>query len=241
VIVLSSDLDWAPAWMSIALAERIEQAGLVATFFTTHACPSLPRLRAGGHEIGLHPNHLPGSSHGASADEVLDHLLAIAPGALGIRAHALVRSTPLLVRYGERGMRYEGSDLMDGQPGIVPHRHWNGVVRLPIFWEDDVAALHGRGFRLSELAMDGPGLRVFSVHPVHFVLNTADPSPYLRLKQRLAARGRTMGDADPDDVAACRNHGGRGAQDLLDELLHWLQAHPSLAAGRMIDIALHTA
>jgi hypothetical protein len=240
VILLTSDLDWAPAWMTQALAAAIEAAGFRATFFTTHACASLPHLRAAGHEVGIHPNHLPGSSHGADPASVLDHLAGFASDARGVRAHALVRSTPLLLLYGQRGFVYEGSDLMDDQPGLRPHVHWNGVVRLPVFFEDDVHAMHGRSFRLADLAMAGDGLRVFSVHPVHFVLNTRDLGEYQALKSRLAGAGRGMGDADPDDVAAVRNRSGRGTADLLDELLTALAAAPHRFGGRMIDVALQT-
>ncbi len=237
MIVFSSDLDWAPAWMTTGLAGRIEAAGFTATFFVTHACASLPGLRTAGHELAWHPNHLAGSSHGPTPDIVLDHLGTFVPEARGVRAHALVRSTPLLLLYGRRGLEYEGSDLMDGQPGLRPHVMWNGVVRLPVFWEDDVAALCQQQFRLTDLSMKEPGLRVFSFHPVHVALNSVDLGAYEALKNLLLASGRSMADAEPGDIAQVANRSRRGTADLLDELLLWVAERPSRWGGRMIDVA----
>ena len=65
VICLSFDQDWAPPWASLAILDRLERAGLEATFFVTHDGPAVARLRASELvELAWHPNFLPGSSHG---------------------------------------------------------------------------------------------------------------------------------------------------------------------------------
>jgi len=235
--VLTSDLDWAPAWATLALARRVTTAGCSITLFVTHHGPELELLRAmPGVELGWHPNFHPGSDHGATPDAVLDTLSEWVPEAVGLRSHGLVRSTALLENYATRGLQYEASDLMHRHPGLRPMRAWNGVVRLPIFFEDDVQAMHGRPFSLEDLPLEGPGLRVFDFHPIHVALNTADLSGYRSFKADCAARGIAMSEASEEDVARFREP-GPGASDLLDEVLSLLASDPDRRGGTLAEVA----
>ncbi len=238
MLVLTADQDWAPPWATLELCQRWAEAGLPGTLFVTHPCPSLTILRAEAQvELGWHPNFASGSSQGASEPEVLDFLERIVPRAAGARAHGLLVSTALMIEYGRRGLIYEGSYLLAGAPGLTPTVAWNGVVRLPIFWEDDVQMLAGRPLRLDAIELDRPGLKVFSFHPAHVALNSHDLGAYQRLKAHLAERGRSLWEATPADFDRCADRGPRGAADLLDELLGWLAARPDRSAGTMRQVA----
>jgi hypothetical protein len=238
VIVLTADQDWAPAWATTELCQKWVEAGQHGTLFVTHQCASLASLRAAGAvELGWHPNFRSGSTHGATEAEVLGTLARLVPEAAGVRAHGLMTSTRLASEYARRGLIYESSYLLEGAAGLAPVVNWDGLVRLPIYWEDDVHMLHEKIFRLDKPGLERPGLKVFNFHPVHVALNSGSPHGYERLKALLERTGRPMAEATPEDRDACRGPGLRGVRDLLDDLLEWLSRHPERGADTMCQIA----
>ena len=238
MICLSFDQDWAPAWATLAVLERLESAGVPGTFFCTNECPSLARLRASALvELGWHPNFLPGSSHGASFEEVLDAMEALVPGARGARAHALMRGTPLLLAYRDRGLVYDASDIHDGVSGLEPFVSWTGLVRLPIFFEDDVHLQRGLPCRIENLDLGSVGLKVFNLHPVLVALNASSPEAYEALKKDLAHRGVPLADAREEDFARHRQDRQPGVADLFDAVLEHLSQRPERRGGTLGEVA----
>ena len=236
MIALSFDLDWAPAWATLRVARTLAEAGLTGTFFVTHACESLPELRAAGFELGWHPSYLPGSSHGSGVNEVLDTCAALVPEAVGVRAHGLVRGTPYLLAYRARGLRYEASDLLDGEHGLGIHRSFTGLACVPTFFEDDVHLERGLPMSLAALGLDRPGLKVFDFHPVLLALNCADLGRYRDAKAALARAGRPLSEATEADLAPHTQHGLPGDWDLFLALVAALRAHPERRAGTLAEL-----
>jgi hypothetical protein len=222
MIAFTFDQDWAPDWAVEDLLAALDSAGLCGTLFVTHDSPILDHLRQHPNriELAIHPNYLPGSSQGGTTDEILNTLHKWVPEAKGVRAHCLIRSTPLLLAYGHRGFTYEASDLMDGQPGLTPMRMWNGVVRIPIYFEDDVHLMRGRDCAQLRGQGGGPGLRVFSFHPVLLALNCATLASYQSLKQSLGARGIPLTSATREHFAEFEQTDVPGLRDLFLSLLH---------------------
>ena len=234
MIYLSFDQDWAPAWATRALTDRLRAAGLQGTLFVTHSCPSLASIRAAGHvELGWHPNFLPGSSHGATVDQVLDTMANLVPDAVGARAHTLMRGTPLLEAYKARGIRYDAADIFDGRSHLEAFTSWTGVIRLPIWFEDDVHLQRGLPCTLDALALDAPGMKVCTFHPVLVALNAADLQGYATLKADLAARGVPLTEANEADVAPHRERDRPGVEDLFIALVNWLETHPDRHGGQL--------
>ena len=234
VIYLTFDQDWAPDWATLAIHDRLLARGLEGTLFVTHPCPSLQALReSGSFELAWHPNYQPGSSHGDDVGSVLDTMAQLVPDAKGVRAHALVRSTPLLLEYGRRGLLYEASDLLFGWTNIHPIVAWNNVVRLPIFWEDDVHLCHELLCELNASDLEAPGLRIFNFHPILVALNAADLGGYEALKTDLAKRGKTLTNATEGDIEQFRETNRPGINDFLDELLALLGEHPHKAGSTL--------
>jgi hypothetical protein len=232
VLYLSFDQDWAPEWATRALTEALAEAGLEGTLFVTHDCPSLATLRASGHiELGWHPNFLPGSSHGDTVEQVLDTMAGWVPEAVGARAHTLMRGTPLLMAYRERGLRYDAADIFDGRAGLTPFESWTGVLRLPIWFEDDVHLERGLGCDVSQLALEAPGLKICTFHPVLVALNASDLSSYRDLKGDLAQRGIGLTEATRGDFARHHQDLKPGVGDLFNALITWLTAHPASQGG----------
>lgn len=238
-IYLTFDQDWAPAWATQDLAHRLERAGRSATLFITQPCAAVSEAAERGvFELGWHPNYLPGSSHGDSMATVLDTLAGWVPEATGVRAHSLIRGTPYLLEYGTRGLSYDTSDLLFLMPGIRPGWCWNGVVKLPIYWEDDVHLRHGLPIGLDTVPLGQPGLKVFNLHPVLLSLNSSDFEGYEALKRHLSGQGTPLTEASREDFAPFVSR-EKGVSDLLDELLGYLADHPDEAGGRLGDLAQH--
>ena len=66
---------------------------------------------------------------------------------------------------------------------LQPFRVWNGVVRVPHGFEDDLFLLStetkSAGFKNHmKMLLQHGGARVFDFHPIHVYLNTADIARY---------------------------------------------------------------
>jgi hypothetical protein len=184
------DIDWAPDTAIHAAADVLERAGCRATWFVTHRSPALERLRSRPDlfELGIHPNFLPGSSHGSDPEGVLDHVLGIAPEARSVRAHSAAQSGPILKairRFPQ--IRLDCSVMFPGLAGVAPVPYGDGVQmlwRVPNFWSDDYEA----EMRAPSWALDErfavPGVKVLVFHPIHVALNTGGIDGYAELKAR---------------------------------------------------------
>ena len=161
----------------------------------------------------------------------------LVPEARGVRSHCLVRSTPLLLRYGELGLAYEASDLLFRISNIQPMVAWNGMARLPIFWEDDVHLRHELSLEPEQRIWAGPGLKIFNFHPILIALNAAGFDRYEALKAHLSDRGIGLTDATPADVEAFRETGELGVSDYFDALLDYLVGSPGQVGGNLAALA----
>jgi hypothetical protein len=206
------DLDWAPDHVLDDTRQLLGEAGLPVTIFATHSSAGVDRLRGLPRcEMGIHPNFL---------DEQFElaRLLADFAGTTGVRCHALYYTSRLLPLFHRHGIRYFSNDLMFLQPHLAPYYDWSGLVRLPIYWEDDVHCEYFDGaFGLEVLRLGQPGLKVFNFHPVHLYLNTAQPEDYQAAKTDLA-----------DPVAARRHQRpGLGVRTLFLQLVRHLGGRSS--------------
>jgi Polysaccharide deacetylase len=221
--VITFDIDWAPDFMIDAVASLVNAKGVRATWFVTHACAAVERLRENSDlfELGIHPNFLPGSTHGHTPMEVLSHLLAIVPEAISVRSHAVVQSSPILE------LMINRTPLMVDSTLFLPHvshihpieyEHFGGVLlRIPFFWSDDYEV--GKKPPQWDLMpyLEVEGLKVFDFHPIHVYLNSDDERPYQKLKQERVS----LNEITPQ-MASPYIQNGRGAQTLLMNLLDYL-------------------
>ncbi|MCA9666960.1 MAG: hypothetical protein KC503_15280, partial [Myxococcales bacterium] len=137
-ICFTFDIDWAPEFMIDELRTLLAEHALPATVFCTHESDATRRLLALDHvEHGLHPNFLVAREEA----QVLDDLRGLYPGARVARNHALYYHSRLLALLHRAGIEAFSNTLMFLEPGLHPHYDWSGLVRLPIFWEDDVHAV----------------------------------------------------------------------------------------------------
>ena len=211
--VLTLDLDWAPDEAIDAVGALLVERGVPATWLVTHSSPAVERLRDHPElfELGVHPNFLPGSTHGATVDQVLDHCVELVPDAVSMRTHALVQSTPILAEVLERtAIRVDLSLFLPQAENVAPVEYrWRGrsLVRIPYVWEDDVELENGTLDSGVASILAAPGLKVFDFHPVHVFLNSTSMDAYRRVSGTL-----------PDAELAPHVQDGRGIGTLFREV-----------------------
>ena len=221
-ICFSFDLDWAPEPLLDELGQLLDTYRLRATIFCTHKSPAVERLVARPCcETGIHPNFV-----GASQPEqaVIAELTALFPSAHGVRNHRLYYHSGLLGLLRRAGLTYLSNDLQFLQPGLAAHYDWGGLARLPIYWEDDVHCLYfDDNFTLDALALDTPGLKVLSFHPVHLWLNTRDMAGYEQVKAQVK-RGEQLERL---------RLAGRGIRTLFEQVARQASAFPLVTLGEL--------
>ena len=220
-VVITVDVDWASDPAIDEVARQLLAAGVRSTWFVTHASPAIDRLRGRPDlfELALHPNFLPGSTHGSDAEEVIAHCRRLVPEARAVRTHGLAQSSLLINRLTELAFAADLSIFLPHHPGVVPLDHWHAgrrLVRLPYIWEDDVEGERPEPVWDVTALLSRPGLHVLDFHPIHVCLNDPGPTAYRRLKQRCPK----IGDATAADIADFRRDGIGPASMLRSAIAH---------------------
>ena len=177
-LFLTIDIDWACDAVIHYCIDAVEAANVEATWFITHDTPTLTRLRANTKfELGIHPNFNPllQGSHekGKNAEDVLTSMLEIVPEAVSIRSHSMTQSSQLLNLFEKHRLKFDSNHFIPHEANIAlaPWRHWNGMIKAPYFWEDDVECL-GNWRATPANLIQKKGLKIFDFHPIHVFLNT---------------------------------------------------------------------
>lgn len=188
-LFLTFDIDWACDEVLADTIDMVEAVDVAATWFVTHDTPLLKRLRANPKfELGIHPNFnfLLGSDarNGGSAGEVVNRLLAIVPEAKSVRSHSMAQSSNILQIFIENGFTHDANHFIPEQAEIElrPWQLWNDLIKVPYFWEDDVACIYTKNTPIKDLTKRS-GLKVFDFHPIHVFLNTENLDRYERTRE----------------------------------------------------------
>lgn len=229
MIALTLDIDWAPDFVIDTVAARLVDRGVRATWFVTHSSPAVDRLRLYPElfELGIHPNFLPGSTHGDTPEAVLDYCLSLVPGATSVRTHALAQSTILMDMLSRRGLQTDLSIFLPRNPYLHPVESWfpgRMLLRVPYNWADDFEMNHPTPIwhlqslieACSSPVFASPHL-IFDFHPIHIFLNSANLEPYQNLKQAVPR----LAEASPDEVQPFVQQ-GEGTDTMFSELIDYL-------------------
>ena len=188
--IITLDIDWAPDWMIEYVANILIEKGVKATWFITHASPAIEVIqqRSDIFESGIHPNCMPGSTHGSNEDEVLRHVKKLVPDAISMRTHGLYQSTRFLAKAAvDHGISVDVSLFLPKTSNLVEHRlNWQDarLWRIPYFWEDDIEMFEDDPiWAMSDPRLQVPGLKVFDFHPTYLCLNTDTFNVYEKLKK----------------------------------------------------------
>ncbi len=194
--VITLDIDWAPDYAIDFAASLLIETQVRATWFVTHDSPAVRRLRQHPHlfELGIHPNFLPGTTHGKTESEILSHCMEFAPQARVVRTHGLVQTSNLLEKViDETPISVDVSLFLPHAAALEPVVYYweNGkrLVRLPYMWEDDFEMVRPDGiWDLGRMIDRGTGLMIMDFHPIHVFLNSLTLATYrsVRAQGRLA-------------------------------------------------------
>lgn len=235
--VITLDVDWAPDFVIDAVAARLVDAAVPATWFVTHASPAVARLRdhRALFELGVHPNLLPRSSHGTEATAILAHVMALVPDATSLRTHALYQSSPFIAQVLASTPIVRDASLFLPRYGAVEgfrHRVGEGeLVRYPYVWEDDYEMLQDDPiWDLPSFVAPRAGVTIVDFHPIHVYLNGARMDVYEHAK-RLVPR---LADAIPAQLDPLVVHGADGPGSAFSALVAALRGSPR--ACRLEDL-----
>lgn len=210
-IVFTSDVDWAPEEVIADTVELFERYNVKCTFFATHASPVLRALDRKKFEIGIHPNFnelLNGKRPNTKFVDVIEEYHNLYPEAVGVRSHSMTQNSPILDAFLQAGFTYDSNHFLPYHQ-IQPFELWNGLVRVPYNWEDDVQWAYGKDF--SSLSFDPlNGLVIADFHPIHIFLNTERQERYNQAKQYYQ---------QPKELIRFRNNETPGTRTLLINLL----------------------
>jgi hypothetical protein len=218
-LCFTADTDWASEPAICDLQSLFEAHEILPTYFQTHPSAHLSeRLAAGRLHAGIHPNFMPGSSHGNSIGEVIDYCLALVPTASCFRSHRYFDVTDVTHGLYARGLRYDSNVCTLLQTGIQPFRHESGLVRFPTYFEDGTYLFYERSFDLDVLKrlFEKPGLNIISFHPMNLALNCPNLTHY-----RAVADGVSRQDWNQMSTEQLQRHrySGRGIRDFVTDML----------------------
>ncbi len=222
-LYLTFDIDWACDKVLADTINLIEEADVCATWFVTHDTPLLKRLRNNPKfELGIHPNFnnilvgRPDPYNGKNPEETVGRLLSLVPEAKSIRSHSMTQSTPLLNFFLEKGLTHDCNHFIPHQAGmeLCPWYLWTGLIKVPYFWEDDIALIYGENLAEIEKLTQRKGLKVFDFHPIHVYLNTERMERYEESRPY---------HHSPEELSAYRNNETPGTRTALNTLLELIQ------------------
>lgn len=198
--VVTMDTDWAPQFVLDHALEMLAEYGLGGTVFCTGRY-SIPTDR--GIEAALHPNFMPDSTQGSSAQEILSLLKGMWPDAVGCRSHRLFWHSGLREVLKAHGLLYDCSALLPLQPLDRPADS-GGLKHLSIWWSDNQHMIHDfalNGFDVP--GRDAAGVKVLLFHPLLIYLNVGSREEYLKSVAGLPP----LGDVTPKDLERHRRAG----------------------------------
>lgn len=211
-IFLTFDIDWASDEVLDYCLKIVESAKVKATWFVTHKTPLLERILSNPlFDVGIHPNFNPllegDFCYGSNYKEVLKYYLDIVPNAKIMRSHSLGLSSRILIEAKNLGITHESNiciPYVAMQNILEPFVNWDGIVRCPYHFADDVACMYENKIRIGELLSrmkQENGYFMFGFHPIHIFLNTESLERYERARgvngfkelQKLAGGGALLG------------------------------------------------
>jgi hypothetical protein len=226
--VLTGDVDWASEHCIERFIDHAASLGIVPTLFVTHRSAAIDAAAAAGKvHLGIHPNFLAGSSHGATIDEVLDFVFDLVPEPVAARSHCFFDHSAIAAALAARGIGIDSNLCCHLQEGLPVLRHWNGIRRLPVFFEDDVHWTQGRGWAFDDYraAFASPGLKILNFHPFIWALNTPDEKYYTAHRNHIPTLTGEQADA--------LRFAGPGSATFLDEIIGWVRQ----SGGEFVSLA----
>ena len=189
-IFLTFDMDWAHDEIIQDTLNILNSHNAQSTWFVTHQSPIIEDLRNDLNiELGVHPNFnqiLENINKRESQEEIIQGILKVVPEAKSIRSHSLTQNSKILDTLYSLGITHDVNHFIPNyiNSNIKPWMHWNGLIKVPFCWEDDVSLLY-KNINIEESDpikivndLKNSSVKVFDFHPIHIFLNTESISRY---------------------------------------------------------------
>lgn len=216
---MTSDQDWTPSWAAERFLSHPLLRATVPHFFRTNPCSILDAAAVTGKiSQGWHPNFLPGSSHGADAASVVNYMQRNFPGLTTARSHAFSESTYAWAQLANAGIIADSQTATMYQAEIHPLRLHNGIIRFPIFFEDDVFfTQYPDDLNLAPVmqTLFTPGLKILNFHATFAAANMPSRMHYDAVKALIFANPHSIGSSQSNDVV----WKGRGTLQVFEEVV----------------------
>lgn len=219
-IFISTDIDWACDGVINYCIDFFSKLDVKVTWFATHKTPCNLEIEKNElFDLGAHPNFnfLLNGEGTRSIKGVLSDLETCIPKGSVIRSHSTTQNSPILDLIHEHNYTHESNMFIPVTAPIEvkPFNHFNGVVRVPYIWSDDVHLAYRWDYlAILEDLKKYKGLVVIDCHPIHIFLNTSEP------KQYTAARPYLQNFEKLSDYV---NSNDYGTQDFLVDLISKIQ------------------
>jgi len=231
-LIITLDIDWACEPAIEDTLDFLKNLKITPTIFTTHRSPrieaSLSEL-----EVGLHPYFDTSSSHGSTIPEIVSHVMSLPHNLPAFRCHRYAQCNTSRQAMAEAGMLISSNVCTDLE--TVPcFKDRFGLLEVPIFLEDG-----GYLWRKHPLVMNSylkemmkkEGMKVITIHPMHFAINTPDFGYMYKIKQSVSREAwKNMTKSTLNDF----RWKGRGIRDLLVDLI---QMSPKISSLRELIAA----
>jgi len=218
VFCITCDVDWASDYCIEETVNLLSSYGVKPTLFATHDSDAMRKFKLMDKiEVGIHPNFLPGSTHGSDYCSIIDKMLQMYPNAKTFRSHCFFDNVNITIEMLKRGIHYDSNLCLYLQPNIVPLNLDLGITRFPVFWEDDSHWINADAdWNLESYLKDffAPGLKILNFHPFNVAVNTPDQKYYFKVKKHI----QTLSAEIINDV----RYEGNGVRTFLIELLELL-------------------
>lgn len=220
VLAITFDIDWAPDFVIQEVADILRKNKVRATWFVTHKSPAIDGLRDNPElfELGIHPNFLPGSTHGSNINEVLKHCMALVPDAVSYRSHSIYHSGWLYEAIlANTPIRVDSNTFLPAWSHIQPIKHvlsGRTLTRVPFFWIDDYEMSKKEPLWTCVSFEGQPGLQVFAFHPLHIYLNASSLNAYDELKRAVG-----VFSTGEEEAVQPFKQGGYGVRTMFEEVV----------------------
>lgn len=171
------DIDWAPDYVLDYLIDFLERKKIKSTLFVTHKFKNLKYLKNNKlFKLEIHPNfnfNLEGDTN-IDYKKSIKNLIKIIPDAKVIRSHSLTQNSKILNYCKELGFSHDSNDIVFGsQTKFNPWRHFSGLIKAPITWEDDIHLFLSKGKckRINKDYISYDSLNILNFHPIALYVN----------------------------------------------------------------------
>jgi hypothetical protein len=91
----------------------------------------------------------------------------------------------------DSGILYDSNLCLHLQTDIVPLRHASGMMRFPVFFEDDIALTNNFDWDTELDAFFTPGLKILNFHPFMLAVNCSTAAFYASARRHITTLDST--------------------------------------------------